>query len=249
MAPDRDAHRSRRRRKGCVQPAALRKGQGHSWAGAVEPGARRAIGIPVDELDEPGLVGKRRWEDLAATAFENETGLRAVDAHLLHLGVSEVFRQWAERRDRAEDATPELLGLLGRPGRRGQALVLANHATHQLVDPRLVFGPQAGAIAARELGCQLGLDHGADTSLGGRRADRYYGHVDLLPVTVRTPRKSRPRYWRSGPRFHPPYQARPRPPRGACRRPRRRMQPPLSRAPRRSDIRKRRPESPPPAQP
>jgi hypothetical protein len=112
----------------------------------------------MHQLDEPGLVCKRWRQDVAAAAFEYEAGFRAVDANLLYLGIREVFRQRTKRSDRAEDATPQLFGLLRRPWGRGLARLFADHATHELINPALVLNPQACAVAARELGRQLRLN-------------------------------------------------------------------------------------------
>src|SRR6266702_4176991 len=179
MTADRDAHRSRRRRQRCMQPAALRQGHRHRRARAVEARARRPVGVPVHQLDEASFIGEWRWDGMPAATLEDETRARAVDSHLLHVGIGEVLCQWAKRGHRSKDAAPQKLGLVDGDRRRCLPLLLAHNAADLLVDPLLVLDMQPGAVPACQLGRELGFDERPDAPFccrkGGGRCS--HGHL------------------------------------------------------------------------
>src|ERR1700737_2868081 len=72
MAPDGDAHWPSWWRQRSVQPAAFRQRHRHGWARASGPGAGRAVRVPMDELDQPRLVRKRRRQYVPAAALEDK---------------------------------------------------------------------------------------------------------------------------------------------------------------------------------
>ncbi len=117
---------------------------------------------------------------MAAAALENKTGLRAVDAHLLHFRIREMLRERTKWCNRREDAPPELLRLFVSGRRQSRALFLADYSPDELVDPTLIVHPQARPIAASELGCKFGFDERPDTSFGARWNDGSYDHDDLI---------------------------------------------------------------------
>src|SRR5258708_610420 len=124
-----------------MQAATFGQRHRHRGAGTIQSRAWGAVGVPVDELHETGLVREWRRDSMAATALENETGLRAVDAHLLHLRIREMLRERAKWSDRREDATPELLRVFISGRRQRDALLLADYSPNELVDPTLIVHP------------------------------------------------------------------------------------------------------------
>src|SRR5260370_27348525 len=117
---------------------------------------------------------------MAGSGLENETGLRAVDAHLLHFRIREMLRERTKWSDRCEDSPPELLRLFVSRSRQARTLLLADYSPNELVDPTLVVHAQARAVAARELGRKFGLHERPDTSFGGWCRDGGYDHEDLF---------------------------------------------------------------------
>src|SRR5260370_42065995 len=152
VAPDCHAHRSGRRRKSSMQAATFGQGHRHRRTGAIQSRAWSAVGVPVDELNESGLVRERRWDNVAAAALENKTGLCAVDPHLLHLRIREMLRERTKWSDRCEHAAPQLLrGFMSRSG-HGRTLLLADYSPNERVDPTLIVHTQARPIAASQRG-------------------------------------------------------------------------------------------------
>src|SRR5579859_4118558 len=64
--------------------------------------------------------------------------------------------QWTERRDRREDAAPELFRI------RRIEILSGDQPSDQLVNPLLVFDPEAGSVAAGELDRKLRFDTSAN---------------------------------------------------------------------------------------
>ncbi len=122
---------------------------------------------------------------MAASPLENETGLRAGDAHLFHVRIREMFRERTKWSDRCEDSPPELLRLFVSGSRQARTLLLADYSPNELVNPTLIVHAQARAIAARELGRKFGLHERPDTNFGGWCRDGGYDHEDLFPVPHR----------------------------------------------------------------
>ncbi len=124
-----------------MQAATFGQGHRHRGTGTIQSRARRAVRVPVDELHESGFIRERRWKNVAAAALENETGLRAVDAHLLHLRIREMLRERTKRGDRCEHSTPELLRLFMSGRRQRCTLVVADYSSNELIDPKLIVHP------------------------------------------------------------------------------------------------------------
>src|SRR5713101_3879801 len=181
MSPYGHAHRSGRRRKSSMQTATFGQGHGHRGTGTIQSRAWSAVGVPVDELHETGFIRERRRDNMAAAALEDKAGLRAVDAHLLHLRIREMLRERTKWSDRCEHAAPELLRVFVSRSGHVRTLLLADYSPNELVDPTLIVHTQARPIAASELGCKLGLDKRPDASFGGRCCAGNYAHGDLLP--------------------------------------------------------------------
>ena len=141
-----------------MQPASFWKGHRHRRAGAIETGARSAIGVPMDEVYQGGFVSEGRRNFLTTPAFEDEAGLGAVDTHLFHVWVCEVFRQRAQRCHRGKDPPQKLFGFLAQHRRHGSALLFGDYTSDQLTNPRLVVDAHAREAASCQLGRELGLD-------------------------------------------------------------------------------------------
>src|SRR5438309_2351444 len=175
MPPDGDAHGPSWRRQRGVQPAAFRQRHRHRWARAIEPCAGRAVRVPMHELDQPGLVCKRRRQYVPMAALEDKASFGSVDPHFLDLWIREMLGQRPKRSHCREDAAPHLLGLFMGRWRRRLTLLLTHDSTDELVDPVLIVDAQAGAIAPRQLSGKLHLDERTQARLGCRRIMCHHG--------------------------------------------------------------------------
>ena len=161
-----------------MQPASFRKGHRHRRAGAIETGARSAVGIPMHEVHEGGFVCEGRRNFMTTPAFEDEAGLRAVDTNLFHVWVCEVLRQRAERCHRRKDPLQKLLGLLALHRRHGSSLLVSDNTSDELVNPRLVVDTYTREVTSCQLGRKLGLDARAGVLLYRSAIAWCYCHVE-----------------------------------------------------------------------
>jgi hypothetical protein len=137
----------------------------------------------MHQLNQGGLVGEGRLNLVAPASFENEAGLRAVDADLLDIGIGKVLCKWSEWGDPRKDSARDLLEVFTVHRRQGALLLLPDHALDELVNPEMVIDPKARSVAAGQLGCQFVLDACAYMRLDRGAIAGHYGHAGTAEGT------------------------------------------------------------------
>jgi hypothetical protein len=83
----------------------------------------------VHQVDEGGLVTKWGVDLVAPTAFENKTGISAVDANFFDVGIGEMLGQGTERCHTREHASTKLVRLVLAHHSQGAPLLFGDDST------------------------------------------------------------------------------------------------------------------------